>query len=1344
MPSCPSPADLHGLLAESLDDKNRLALELHVESCTACQAVLDRLTASENGAGAATAPAARDDLPVPAEFAERLRQFSPFEPVADIRPETAEHETFRPDLPGFEIIDELGRGGMGVVYRAMQRGLNRVVAVKVLRHASSANAEELERFRLEAVALGRLRHPNIISIYEVGTHDGVPFFVMEYVAGGSLQQHLRGEPVPPRAAAALVEALAGALHAAHQAGLIHRDVKPANVLLSTGANGQNGAHALAALAETTTWLSATPKLTDFGLVKQLDASAGLTQSGQAIGTPHYIAPEALAGSPPTPAYDQYALGVLLYQLLTCRPPFQGTSALAILQQAVSHEATSPGRLSAGVPADLETICLKCLDKDPGRRYRTAGALADDLARYRRGEPIVARPVGTRERIQKWARRKPAVAGLLASLIAVGLTGLAGVLWEWRDAVAARLHSETMEGQAIVARDQAREAARVSRRQVAERNFDRGIALADEGRIDAGLHWILECLRETTDRDADLRRLARINLASWGPYRHRLRHFLPHSRSVTAGAFHPTRPLLVTGCTDQYARLWDLESGRLLVDPLGPHPGVVQLVAFSSDGTVLLTANGAQPHGAEAKTYEVRRWDAATGRALGSPTTVDGRSRFLIPIGPDGRQAVTLLHESVGGRVSLWDLDNGKRLATLEATSYPQSLAAAPDGRSVWGVPGNRWATVPTIFQADFQAQSWSRLQAESPEITGWVSRFANGGRTLHWYGETMQVRNALTSQPVTELFAEPDEIFDGLFLDDGRAVAVATGAGIFIHAVPTGQKLADFSPHGAGRFLALDPTGRLLAGIGQYSARHTVASDQFARVWELARPHSRLPPQADNPAPAGSRANLYSTARFSPDGRTLVLLGNSPDEAALFWDCASDQPIGVAGLGVARPPQISFNTTGSSLLAAGAQLATVATDSATLTGNWLRPGSAWLAAAWHPQGRRFALGTFGQDVIVADAADPLAARHVLPQSDWVYMVAFHPQGRLLAVGTQNERTDHSEVRLWDVETGQPVGRSPPFAEGRVELAYAPDGESLLATTSARTWLLKGDSAELISELFHVQGCTACAFSRDGRLLATTGGDGGLQLWDAQSGARWPHSTPMLHPRRVRATSVAINPDGATVLVGHADGTARLWDVATSRPLGPPVVQRHPILAVAFTADGQSFRTAARDGRSRTWPLPHPAAGEVPQITLELEIDTCMTLGDGQSLTMLPQSDWQERRDRLPGRRILTGRHSSDESPIDLLWHEACARDAEEEEDAVGGLWHLERLRNMRPDTPLLLVRQAALHLLAGRPEVALTLWNQATPQLSAPTRKAWCAWQVMENTRLQRQPAADWWKARLH
>jgi serine/threonine-protein kinase len=368
-----------------------------------------------------------------------------------------------PAVAGYDILGLLGRGGMGVVYKARHQKLKRLVALKMVLAGAHAGPQELGRFFIEAEAIAQLQHPNIVQVYEIGEQDGLPYLALEFVDGGSLNARLDGKPVPARDAARLAETLARAMGYAHLHGVVHRDLKPANVLVT--ADGQ-------------------PKITDFGLAKRLEGDSGQTKSGTLMGTPAYMAPEQARGDIKVvgPLADVYSLGVILYQMLTGRTPFIGTSVIDTLHQVEHLEPVPPSRLQPSVPADLETVTLKCLQKDPGKRYASADALADDLRRFLAGEPILARPVGRAERLWRWCRRNPRVAALsaavLALLVAVAVTSTAMAIRISRE------HAAAVEARDLAAQKAADEAAARERadhnaaaEKVAREEADKQAALA---------------------------------------------------------------------------------------------------------------------------------------------------------------------------------------------------------------------------------------------------------------------------------------------------------------------------------------------------------------------------------------------------------------------------------------------------------------------------------------------------------------------------------------------------------------------------------------------------------------------------------------------------------------------------------------------------------------------------------------------------------------------------------------------------------------------------------------------------------------------------------------------------
>ncbi len=426
-------------------------------------------------------------------------------------------------LGDYEILAEIAKGGMGVVYKARQRSLDRLVAVKMLLFGPNAQPEYIKRFRAEASAAASLQHPNIVGIHEVGVHEGQHYFVMDYVEGQSLAEVVGKTPLPAKRAARYVRSVAEAIHYAHERGILHRDLKPSNVLID--AHDQ-------------------PRVTDFGLAKRFEGDAGLTLSGQAIGSPGYLPPEQAEArrGKVSRRSDVYGLGGILYHLVTGRPPFQAESLTEVLRQVLNSEPVAPRLLNPTVPRDLETICLKCLEKEPARRYGTAQAVADELGWFLEDNPILARPLNTVEKAWRWCRREPVRALLIAGLLVVFALGAIGVLAQWRRAEANRYQTE----RALVRSEQEQYAAHVALAQtlIEKSQFARTRQLLEVESLSRYRGWEWGWLE----------RKCHLDLGT-----------LVHQAAAVTVAFNPKGDLLATGSSDGCVRLWDWQNGQAGTD-----------------------------------------------------------------------------------------------------------------------------------------------------------------------------------------------------------------------------------------------------------------------------------------------------------------------------------------------------------------------------------------------------------------------------------------------------------------------------------------------------------------------------------------------------------------------------------------------------------------------------------------------------------------------------------------------------------------------------------------------------------------------------------------------------------
>jgi WD40 repeat protein len=1125
----------------------------------------------------------------------------------------------------YALLKPLGRGGMGIVYRARQRSLNRLVALKMIRAGRFASADELRRFQNEAEVVATLDHPHIVPIFEVGEHRRRHFFSMKLVAGGSLADRLDDYAANPLAAARLVATAARAVHHAHQRGILHRDLKPANILVDE--QGQ-------------------PHITDFGLARRVETDSGLTQSGAIVGTPSYMAPEQATGrrDAVTTATDVYGLGAVLYATLTGRAPFAADSVAETLQQVRERAPERPSRLNRRLGRDLEIICLKCLDKDPRRRYGSAEALAEDLERWLGGLPITARPVGTAERLWRWGRRNPALA--LASVVAlaglVTATGVSAALAVTQTRAALVLKEE---------RDKTQTALTESRRQAARLALDRGLGLCDQGHADYGLLWLARGLRLAPAGADDLQRLLRLSLAGWHQQVHPLRAILEHQAQVLTVAFRPDGRAILTGGWDNTARLWDAE-GRPQGDPW-QHQAPVGSATFGPDGRTALTLT----YGGVA-----RLWDVSTGKPLGEPFPHKPFVRLAV-WSPDGR---TVLTGGVDGSVLLWNVATRAPMRpALQAHGKPltqdgdlRAAAFSPDGKRF--VTGSNDQTA-RLWEAATGRAIGEPMRHRDQVI---AVAFSPDGKTVLTgsFDRTARLWDAASGMPRMEPLRHPGPVYAAAFSPDGKIVLTG-GSGIAqLWQAATGAPLAQLLPHRGVALVAFSPDGRMVL---------TGGFDNMARLWDAAtglplgaplrhqsflqagvfRPDrkavltgsydrsARLWDVTAGPATLLRHEGIITVAVFSPNSR-LVLIGDS-DGIAHLWDTSTGQPTGKPLRHRDPITAAAFHPEGRTVLI-GTGKSELQHDRLTDRGEirlWSvadgtsLPCSITLqgyirALAYSPDGRTILTASFmGRPARLWDAATGRPIGPPLQHEEGgvgVARVAFSSDGKVALTA------DHATTRLWDVATGQSLGSPVQLERSSIsatEIAFRRDGRAVLrGGYKDHTARIYGTTTgKLLGPPLRHQGrVNAVAFSPDGKLAVTGSQDATARIWDVATGR--PIGEPLRHHEQVR--DVAFSPDGKAVLTASTDGSSQLWDVTTGRPIGPP--SQHPISveSVTFSPDGKYALTLTGGdvGRNiaRLWKIPTPVEGEAERLILWVQTITGLELDSNDSARSLDASAWQAR------------------------------------------------------------------------------------------------------------------------
>jgi eukaryotic-like serine/threonine-protein kinase len=913
-----------------------------------------------------------------------------------------------PQVPGYEVLGELGRGGMGVVYKARQAKLNRLVALKMILASGEASEAQLTRFDLEARSLARLKHPNIVQLYEVGEYQGQPFFSLELVEGGSLARRLDGKTLPAEQAAQLVETLARAMYAAHRHGIIHRDLKPANVLVA--ADGQL-------------------KVTDFGLAKDLRDVSGPTATGAVMGTPAYMAPEQAAGQTDQfgPHTDVYALGAILYEALCGSPPFSGPPQF-VLYNVLEREPASPRQANRRIPVDLETICLKCLEKDPRQRYRSAAELAEELRCYRKGEPIQALPPRMGGRLLKWARRRPALAAVYALLLlvlALGSLGF-GALSLWQKAEAARVAAESEREEAVEARAQL--ATEKQRTEAALQREEHARTVADQEKQKAinasqaaelarqkaelarqkaeGARAQLDTEKQRTDaalqrEQQALQRLAQVS------YVHRVE--LAH-RDWQVGEVSRADQML-EDCP-RNLRGWEWFYVKRLCQKLclKGHTGEVTSVAFSPDGKRIVSGGGEW-----GKPGEVQVWDAHTGKL---ERTLQGHTSYVqsVAFSPDGKRIAS---GSVDRTVKVWDAHSGQEPLTLKRhTSAVWSVAFSPDGKRI--ASGSHDQSVQVW---DAQMGEWQLTLKGHAGVVAGVAFSPDGKRIASGsYDRTVKLWDAQTGQALT-LRGHTRGVTSVAFSADGKRIAAGSYDRMVTVWDAHSEQVVFLKGHTSSvRSVAISADGKRLA-TGSADNEVNVWDAQTGKVIHTLKGHS----------------DSVNSVAFSADGKHIA--SGSQDQTVKVWDAQTWKEALTLKGHTSPVMSVAFSADGKRI-AAGSELGTVLLWDAQVAKELLtlkRHTGAVMCVAFSPDGRRIATGSQDQTVKVWDVDTDWELFTLKGHSDVVYSVAFSPDGKRIASGSLDQT-----VKVWDAQTGQEALTLKGHRGPVLSVVFSPDGKRIVS------------------------------------------------------------------------------------------------------------------------------------------------------------------------------------------------------------------------------------------------------------------------------------------------------------
>jgi WD40 repeat protein/tRNA A-37 threonylcarbamoyl transferase component Bud32 len=1093
----------------------------------------------------------------------------------------------------FDLLERVGVGTFGTVFKAYDPRLDRPVALKVLRAGELASLGERERFLREPRNAAQLSHPGIVPVHDVSEHEDTPFIISEFVDGLTLSALLKARRPTPREAARLVAQLADALHYAHEHGVIHRDVKPSNVMIDE---------------------SGEPHLMDFGLAKREAGEITITLDGQVLGTPAYMSPEQARGESAQVdrRSDVYSLGVILYEMLTGELPFRGNTRM-LLQQVLNDDPRPPRLVNDSIPRDMETVCLCAMAKEPPRRYASALALANDLRRFLNNEPIKARPANLIEHTWRWAQRNALAAGaIMATALSLVTATVLSVLF------AIHRHQMLID----------------SRRHLAQADFDLGREACERGDLARGLHLLHRSARAASEaNDPDWTRVAQAGLAAWSSEFPPVRGVYSHGTGVNSVAISPDGQTVLTASSDRTAQLWNIDTSSPIGDPLR-HDDHVWVALFSPDGRLALTAglDGA-----------VRLWDAATGQPHGPPLRHDGSVWSAV----FSRDGTTVLSGGDDKKGRIWDVASGAPLGVLEGhTKRITSVALSPDGKTALTGSSDRTARlwniatrqpigeplqhdegqgvgeemmavafspqgeVAATTSHDGTARLWSaRTGLPLHEPLRHVGRvfspvFSPDGQTLLTTCADRKARlwDVATGKLRCAPLEHADRVWVGAFSPDGKTVATGgwDRAARLWDAV-TGKPLGrPFRHEGWIRNVVFSPDGRRLL---------TASEDGTAHLWEITSQSDR--------STTVTLSEMATVAAYSADGQQLLI---GTHQGRVYIVDAGNGAVRGEPLDLGEPLSVvGSDPDGTVLLAGGkngrVQLWWRATGKPL--GQPVELGDLANSFAFSPDRKHVACSSVNGTARLFDIGGRQHWSEPLTHEDGIFAVAFSRDSQILCTASA-DRT----VRLWDTATGRQRVHALDHPDKVTSLAVSPDGKTLVSGCLdgyARFWSLRSGK-EQGEPLNHLGGVFALSYRSDGQLLATGGSDGVVRIWNTST--RTQMTVPLQHANPIE--TVEFSRDSELLLTSTLHGEVGVWDVTLGRPIGPWLVHPAETTSVTFNHDGTQVLTCCRDNLTRVWKITRPNR-RLEALPTEIEVRTGFEMSEEGSMNSLDSPTWLARK-----------------------------------------------------------------------------------------------------------------------